>query len=391
VLNTRPVPADTSAGMNTETEQVGSFRTRIADDGSLEVWARGWRLESQLYALVPMGLALMFLLAPMSVSMRAVGAVVMLGATLVVFRMTKPGLVLTRDAVSIVSVVRTQRFAWEGVSGFMGERSHDEARILMILEDDKRVPLPGTLDPAELDPYGDEGQELSAADQLNQLKERALGGDLPKPVAPVLHAPKARPVLHASDAQPEHATRKEQRDERKALRRALKAVRLTPEGTPEHTPVVQFSDPLPEDATRREQRGERKALRAALKAVRLTPEGTVVQGTATDVEPTSSRRLGRRSRSEPTPELVEVALGDPEAPPGPPARTRPEPPPLNSNYPTPVYIPQAEYAQMLRDQKAAEKAAVTAAAELRRLAEIEEIDELAVKEEFSDWTSEKSG
>ena len=47
-------------------EQVGSFRTRIADDGSLEVWARGWRLESQLYALVPMGLALMFLLAPMS-------------------------------------------------------------------------------------------------------------------------------------------------------------------------------------------------------------------------------------------------------------------------------------------------------------------------------------
>ena len=54
-----PIP---SLGMNTE--QVGSFRTRVADDGSLEVWARGWRLESQLYALVPMGLALGFLLAP---------------------------------------------------------------------------------------------------------------------------------------------------------------------------------------------------------------------------------------------------------------------------------------------------------------------------------------
>ncbi|HWL90804.1 MAG TPA: hypothetical protein VNP90_05520, partial [Actinomycetota bacterium] len=140
--------------MNTETEQVGSFRTRIADDGSLEVWARGWRLESQLYALVPMGLALMFLLAPMSVSMRAVGAVVMLGATLFVFRMTKPGLLLTPEAVSIVSVVRTQRFAWERVSGFMGERSHDEARILLVLEEDTHVPLPGTLDPEELDPYG---------------------------------------------------------------------------------------------------------------------------------------------------------------------------------------------------------------------------------------------
>ncbi len=389
MLNTRPVPADTSAGMNTE--QIGSFRTRSADDGSLEVWARGWRLESQLYALIPMGLALMFLLAPMSISMRAVGAVVMLGATLVVFRMTKPGLVLTREAVSIVSVVRTQRFAWELVSGFMGERSHDEARILMILDDDKRVPLPGTLDPAELDPYGDEGQELSAADQLNQLKERALGGDLPEPVAPVLRAPKAQPALHASAAQPDHATRKELREERKALRHALKAVRLTPEGTPAQAPVTQFPDPLPEDATRKEQRGERKALRAALKAVRLTSEGTVVQETATDVEPTPSRRLGRRSRSEPTPELVEVAIGEPEASPGPPARTRPEPPPLNSNYPTPVYIPQAEYAQMLRDQKAAEKAAVAAAAELRRLADIEEIDELAVKEEFSGWASEKSG
>ena len=74
--------------------------------------------------------------------------------------------------------------------------------------------------------------------------------------------------------------------------------------------------------------------------------------------------------------------------PGRPAReSRSEPPPLNSNYPTPVYIPQAEYAQMLRDQKAAEKAAVAAAAELRRLAELEELDELAAKEEFSDWTS----
>ena len=372
-------------------DEVGSFRTRLTDDGSLEVWARGWRLESQLYALIPMGLALMFLLAPMSVSMRAVGAVVMLGATLVVFRMTKPGLVLTREAVSIVSVVRTQRFAWELVSGFMGERSHDEARILMILEDDKHIPLPGTLDPAELDPYGDEGQELSAADQLNQLRERAVGGDLPQPVAPVLRAPKAQPALRASAARPDHASRKELREERKALRQALKAVRLTPEGTPAHAPVMQFPDPLPEDATRKEQRGERKALRAALKAVRLTSEGTVVQETATDVEPTPSRRLGRRSRGEPTPELVEVAIGEPEASPSPPARTKPEPSPLNSNYPTPVYIPQAEYAQMLRDQKAAEKAAVAAAAELRRLAEIEEIDELAAKQEFSDWASEKSG
>jgi hypothetical protein len=358
------------------TDQVGSFRTRIADDGSLEVWARGWRLESQLYALVPMGLALMFLLAPMSIFMRAVGAVVMLAATFVVFRATKPGLWLTQEAVSIVSVMRTQRFDWEQVGGFMGERSHDEARILLILEDERHVALPGTLDPAELDPYGDEGQELSAADQLNQLKERAMSGSLPRLAVPVLHAP---------DPLSGNPTRKEQRDERRVLRAALKAVRLTPEGTPERISVPHAPDPLPDDATRKEQRGERKALRAALKAVRLTPEGTVVQDTAPDTEPSPSRR--RRSKAEPMPELVEVTIGDPEASAGPPARTRPEPPPLNSNYPTPVYIPQAEYAQMLRDQKAAEKAAIAAAAELRRLAEVEEVDELAVKEEFSDWTS----
>jgi len=360
------------------TEQVGSFRTRLADDGSLEVWARGWRLESQLYALIPTGLALMFLLAPMSVPMRAVGALVMLIATWFAFRMTKPGLLLTREAVSIVSVVRTKRFDWNRVSGFMGERSHNEARILLVLDDDQHIPLPGTLDPAELDPYGDEGQELSAADQLNRLQERAMGGDLPTPAVPVLHTPDPR------SGQP---TRKEQRGERKALRQALKAVQLTPEGTPERTSSVQAPDPLPDDATRKEQRGERKALRAALKAVRLTPEGTVVREPAPDEDPPRSRRLGKRPRSEPTPELEEVAIGDPDVSAGPPARTRPEPPPLNSNYPTPVYIPQAEYAQMLREQKAAEKAAVAAAAELRRLAEVEELDELAVKEEFSDWTS----
>jgi hypothetical protein len=366
--------------MNTETEQVGSFRTRVADDGSLEVWARGWRLESQLYALVPMGLALMFLLAPMSVPMRAVGALVMLGATLFVFRMTKPGLILTREAVSIVSVVRTTRFGWERVTGFMGERSHNEARILLVLEDEQQISLPGTLDPAELDPYGDEGQELSAADQLNRLQERAMGGDLPKP---------AVPVLPAADLRSGRPTRKEQRSERKSLRTALKAVRLTPEGTHERISAPHAPDPLPDDATRKEQRSERKALRAALKAVRLTPEGTVVREIASDEEPTKIRRSGRRSRHDPTPELVEVPIGEPEAS-GPPARTRPVPAPLNSNYPTPVYIPQAEYAQMLREQKAAAKAAAAAAAELRRLAEVEEPDELAAEEERSSWVSERS-
>jgi hypothetical protein len=374
VLNSRTVRADTSVGMNTD--QVGSFRTRVADDGSLEVWARGWRLESQLYALVPMGLAFGFLLAPMSTPMRAAGAVVMLLATFFVFRMTKPGLWLTQQAVSIVSVVRTQRFAWEQVAGFMGERSHDEARILMILDDERHVPLPGTLDPAELDPYGDEGQELSAADQLNQLKERAMAGGLPTPALPVLHA----------DPLSDHPAEKERRVERRALRAALKAVKREPEGRPAQAPVAHVLDPLSDHATRKELRRDRKAVRAALKAVKLAPDGTVESVGA--VEPTRSHRLGRRARTEPTPELVEVTINDEGAIPAPTPVVEPAPRTApTSPFPTPVYIPQAEYAQMLRDQKAAEKAAMEAAAELRRLADVEDLDELAAKEEFSDWTS----
>jgi hypothetical protein len=324
--------------MNNDT---GSFRTRTTDDGSLEVWARGWRLESQLYALIPMGIALMFLLAPMDLPMRIGGAAVMLVATLFVFRMTKPGLLLTPEAVSVVSVIRTQRFPWDQVSGFMGERRHDEARLMMVLDDQRQIPLPGTLDPEELDPYGDEGQMLSAADQLNQLREVAIAGDLPHPApAPVAHVPR---------------------------------------------PVSGYDEP--ESGSKKDQRRERKELRAALKAVRLVPAGTDASIAPREEVPDRPRRTRRRSRTEPAPELVEVAIAEPEpvAP-----RRRAERLPaadIPSYYPTPVYIPQAEYAQMLRDQKAAEKAAVAAAAELRRLAEVEELDELTVKEEFSDWTS----
>ena len=173
------------------TEQVGSFRTRTTGDGSLEVWARGWRLESPLYALIPVGLALMFVVAPMPLPMQAGGALVMLAAGIFVFRLQKPGLFFAEDAVTIVGVVRTRRFAWDDVSGFMGERRHDEGRVLLVLEGDERVPLPGTLDPSELDPYGEEGEMLSAVDQLNRLGERARAGQLPRHAA--APSPEKRP------------------------------------------------------------------------------------------------------------------------------------------------------------------------------------------------------
>lgn len=320
-------------------EQEGSFRTRTADDGSLEVWARGWRLESQLYALIPMGLSLGFLLAPMSLGMRIGGALVMLGAALLVFRMTKPGIWLGRESVKVVSVWRTQTFPWERVVAFMGERKHDEARILMLLEDEQRVVLPGTLDPAELDPYGEEGQLLSAADQLNHLKERALANELPRPATPVL------PPVTASEEGP---SRQERRSEKKAVKAALKSVKLTSGGKPAK---VEAPDPVD--------------------------------------EPAAPRRLRRKRTEEP---LTPVAVTAPE-PEKAPAVPRPrraaevETPGLPSYMPKPTYIPQEEYARMLREQKAAEKAAREAAAELGRLADVEELDELAKNEAFSDWSS----
>jgi hypothetical protein len=311
-------------------EQVGSFRTRTTDDGSLEVWARGWRLESQVYALIPMALSLMFLVSPMPLGMRVGGAIVMLAASLVVFKMTKPGLFLSKDAVSIVSVVRTRRFRWDVVAGFQGERRHDEGRVLLVLEDGAQVPLPGTLDPGELDPYGEEGEMLSAVDQLNRFGERARAGDLPRPAVPTIHA-----------VDPETASRKDRRTERKELRAALKAVRAP-------------SKPKP-------------------------------VATTTEEEPPRSRRRRRAKRGDD--ELTPVTVGEPEkqevsSGPRPRRAAAVETAGLPSYFPKPVYIPQAEYAQMLREQKAAEKAAAAAAAELRELADL---DDLAQKEEFSDW------
>jgi hypothetical protein len=308
-------------------DEDGSFRTRTTGDGSLEVWARGWRLESQLYALIPMGLALMFLAAPMSPVMRAVGAIVMVAAALLVFRMTKLGLLFRRDAVTVIGVVRSRRFLWESVAGFMGERRHDEGRVNLVLSDGAQVGLPGTLDPGELDPYGDEGEALSAVDQLNRLGERARDGDL---------ARRSVPSISAGPAEERGPSRADRRRERKELRAALKAVRLD-DAAPE---------PLAE-------------------------------------EPVPSRRLRRRP-VEPAPELTPVAIAEPvHRPARRPEPADEEPSGLPSYFPKPVYIPQAEYAQMLRDQRAAEKAAAAAAEELSELAEL---DELAQKDEFSDWT-----
>ena len=188
---------------------------------------------------------------------------------------------------------------------------------------------------------------LSAADQLNHLREVAITGGLPQPRRPSW-----------------------------SLRCPPRNLRRRREGR-----------------ARRISARERKELRAALKAVQLDPgdAGTTLalpeDMPASAPEPAPRGACAGRLRTEPAPELTEVAISEPEPVAGPRRREPPAAQGMPSYFPTPTYIPQAEYAQMLRDQKAAEKAAAEAAAELRRLADLEEIDELAKKEEFSDWTS----
>jgi PH (Pleckstrin Homology) domain-containing protein len=320
-----------------DAERIGSFRTRTAGDGSLEIWAPGWRLESTLYALIPAGLAVGFVLAPMPMPMRAGGALLLLASCLVVLRMTKPGLLLSPEAVTIVGVARRRRVPWEEFSGFMGERRHDEGRVLLVLSDGERTPLPGTLDPSELDPYGEEGEVLSAVDQLNRLGERVRAGDL-------------APATMPSSGPPS-----------------------SPE--PIHVPAPPETSGPDERSDRRQRRAERKELREALKAVRLGPDGTV----ATAPTPASAeRRRPWRRRPEPEEELTRVAISEAdrpaeaEPPARPPRKPAREPAALPSYFPKPVYIPQEEYARMLREQRAAERAAVVAAKELRELAEGEE-------------------
>lgn len=368
-------------------EQVGSFRTRITGDGSLEVWARGWRLESPLYALIPVGLALMFILSPMPIAMRAGGAVLMLGAGLFVFRLQKPGLLFSEDAVTVVGVVRTRRFSWDGVNGFMGERRHDEGRVLLVLEDDERVALPGTLDPSELDPYGEEGEMLSAVDQLNRLGERARAGQLPRPAAPAPGVPRRGKPLTVPKIAPRPSDPVVASEPVSAAATELmERPAAKPSGTAR--PVLRAPEPLEEPGppTRKQRRAERRELRKALKAVRFTKDGrAIAPSPATDAtsNPGETPRRRLRGRREPVEALAEVPITESAAPAAPsrrPAREREREAGLPSYYPTPTYIPQEEYARMLREQRAAEKAAAAAAAELRELADPDEsggIEELS--------------
>ena len=152
-------------------ETIGLFRTRVARDGAVEVWAKGWRLESQVPVLVPAVIAAGFLFAPFSLSVRALGAALLLMCSWIVLRMTRLGFRIDVAGVQVIDVVRTHRVVWDRLDGFVGERNEHEGRCVLLTTDGRRLRSPGTLDPDEMDPFWAEG-DVSAVDQLNRLVVR---------------------------------------------------------------------------------------------------------------------------------------------------------------------------------------------------------------------------
>lgn len=152
-------------------EEIGLFRTRVTRDGSVDVWAKGWRIESQTPALVPMVLAVAFLLSPFALSVRALGAAALLACTMIVLRLSRLGFRIDVAGVQVVDVRRSRRVTWDRFDGFVGDRNEHEGRCVLLTTDGVRIPSPGTLDPDEMDPFWGEG-DVSAVDQLNRLVAR---------------------------------------------------------------------------------------------------------------------------------------------------------------------------------------------------------------------------
>lgn len=162
------------------TTTYGRFRLRRAKDGAVEVWMRGWRLESQVVPLAPLAMTVAFLITPGALPMRFLGATLLTACTWVTFRFGRMGFRLTEDGVEVVDVVRTRRVAWDDLAGFMGDRGEHEGGAVLMTREGERLKTPAAFAAEDMDPYGDEGEE-SIVDELNRLVWSVRRGE-PLPV-----------------------------------------------------------------------------------------------------------------------------------------------------------------------------------------------------------------
>ncbi|MDP9330236.1 MAG: hypothetical protein M3P11_06335 [Actinomycetota bacterium] len=173
----------------------GSFRTKKNPDGSLDVWAPGWRLGIRFAPFMPLVLAAGFMISSLPGLVRASFSIVLLGCAFLLQRLTTIGIVLTRDEVRLVGIFRATRTPWAQVSGFVGERDAHEGRPALLLDSGERLKAPGALGVEAMDAFW-EGDADSAIDELNRIvrtfredespAEVSAGGTLAKPVVDVV-------------------------------------------------------------------------------------------------------------------------------------------------------------------------------------------------------------
>jgi len=163
------------------------LRSRRGDDGSMELWGPGWRLEHRLVPILPLALGIGFLFATSSVGVpiRLAGSLSLIAVAFVCQRLSHTGLRITANAITVVNLRASVWVPWEDFVGFVGERSGQGGRCVLVRRSLDPVPLSGSLDGEEMNPYGEEG-DLSMIDELNLSVERyrkalaaARGGDVP--------------------------------------------------------------------------------------------------------------------------------------------------------------------------------------------------------------------
>jgi hypothetical protein len=156
--------------------QVGWFRTRQAEDGVIEVWARGWRLPSPWFASLPAALGVSFALGGFPILVRVVGLAGMLAVAGLVWRLAKLGIRFSERGVEVVGIGRTHQVGWGDFEGFVGERSREGGSCVLVRTVGEPIALPGDLEGEQMNPIGDEG-DLSAVDELNRLAKRVRRGE----------------------------------------------------------------------------------------------------------------------------------------------------------------------------------------------------------------------
>lgn len=149
----------------------GWLRARRGDDGSMEVWAPGWRIAPRALPLLPLLVGIGFFYSPAPLVLRALGGVALVTVAFVCQRLTRIGLRLTTNAVTIVNLRDSHWVPWRDFVGFVGERSSESGRCVLVRKEGEPIPLSGTLDAESMNPYGEEG-DLSAIDELNRAVDR---------------------------------------------------------------------------------------------------------------------------------------------------------------------------------------------------------------------------